>query len=100
MCKPTDELTNEELVKISGGQSGGIVTDSGVITIRISYSATASRNQIRNALISELQALGIPTDKVPSASTLWAHGMESGLKAGVLVYECNSDGSMLRCYKG
>ena len=96
MCAFTKELTNEELEQVSGG----IIVDDGIITIRISYSATDTKSRIRDALICELQRIGIRTDHVPSVYTLWAKGMECGARAGTLVYECRSDGRMIRCYRG
>lgn len=96
MCEFNKELTNEELEQVSGG----VNVDDGICTIRVSYSATDSRNRIRDALIREMQSHGIRTDRVPSAYTLWEHGMTAGARAGILVYECRSDGSMIRCYRG
>ncbi len=96
MCESDVKLTNEELEQVSGGSA----FSQEVYVIRVQYTAMDSISQIRDELVRELSARGIRTNLAPSVGVLLKNGMTSGNRSGVLVYECRSDGTMIRCYQG
>lgn len=96
ICDCNIKLTSSGL----GQVSGDAVLSEEVHVIRVEYSAVDSRSRKRDRLMRELNTSRIHTGLVSSAGGLWEMGMTFGNGPEVLAYECRSDGTMFRRYKG